>query len=109
MAIRAGNCYVRKFLGFDICAPGYFMCLDGMASGAFHALGHMNIGILRGRNSMLVIGASTGTGMTAQTHLARGVLDILGSLENIHAISRNNLELIPFLSNFSLIVGCMTN
>lgn len=109
MTIRAGNYYFRNFMGFDIRAPGYFMRLDGMAGGAFHALGHMNVGILRGRNAVLVIRASACACMTAQTHLARSFLDILGSLENIHAIGRNDLELFPFLRDFSLIIGGMTN
>ena len=109
MTIRAGDCYVRKFMSFDIRAPGYLMRLDGMAGGALHAFGHVHVGILCGRNAMLVIWPPAGAGMTAQTHLVRGILDILGSLENIHTISWNDLELISFLSDFTPIIGSMTN
>lgn len=109
MTVRAGDHYVRKFMGFDIRTTGYLMRLDGMAGGTLHALGHMNVGILRWRNTMLVIGAPAGAGMTSQTRLVRGILDILCSLKDIHAIGRNDLELIPFFGDFSLIIGGMTH
>lgn len=109
MTIRAVNYYFWNFMGFNIRATGYFMRLDGMAGGAFNALYHMNVGILRGRNAVLVIRAPACACMTAQTHLACGFLDILGSLKDVHAIGRNDLELIPFLSYFSLIIRGMTN
>ena len=109
MTIRAGDFYIRKLMGFNVSPPSYLVSLDSMAGGTLHALGHMNVGILRGRNAMLVIGASAGTGVTAQTHLVRGFLDILGSLKDVHAIGRNDLELISFLSDFTPIIGSMTN
>ena len=109
MTICAGDFYIRKVMGFNIRTSGYLVSLDSMAGSAFHAFGHMNVGIFGGRNAMLVIRRTTSAGMTAQTHLVRGFLDILGSLENVHAIGRNDLELIPFFRDFSLIIGGMTN
>ena len=109
MAIGAIDFDVCKLLCLQVRPSGNFVRFDYMAGLTLHSLGHVDIGVLRRRHPMLMVKSSTGSRMTAQTHLAGWFLNALGGLEDIDSGSGNESQLIPHFAHCSPIIGSMAD